>query len=98
MDRKYFSDYIKILNKELVPALGCTEPIAIAFAAAKAASVLGEKPGRLIAKCSGNIIKNVIILSILEKGGVIVMRTLLIKILVIILLQIVIILIQEFWK
>ena len=45
-----------------------------------------------------NIIKNVIILSILEKGGVIVMRTLLIKILVIILLQIVIILIQEFWK
>ncbi len=59
MDRKYFSDYIKILNKELVPALGCTEPIAIAFAAAKAASVLGEKPGRLIAKCSGNIIKNV---------------------------------------
>lgn len=59
MDRKYFSDYIKILNKELVPALGCTEPIAIAFAAAKAASVLGEKPGRLTAKCSGNIIKNV---------------------------------------
>ena len=45
-----------------------------------------------------NILKNDIILTILEKGGVIVMRTLLIKILVIILLQIVIILIQEFWK
>ena len=45
-----------------------------------------------------NILKNDIILTILEKGGVIVMRTLLIKILVVILLQIVIILIQEFWK
>ena len=45
-----------------------------------------------------NISKNDIILAILEKGGVIVMHTLLIKILVIILLQIVIILIQEFWK
>ena len=69
MDRKYFSDYIKILNKELVPALGCTEPIAIAFAAAKAASVLGEKPGRLTAKCSGNIIKNVTTLLNGRGGG-----------------------------
>ena len=45
-----------------------------------------------------NISKNDIILAILEKGGVIVMHTLLIKILIVILLQIVIILIQEFWK
>ena len=45
-----------------------------------------------------NISKNIIILAILEKGGNTIMRVLLIKILVVILLQIVIILIQEFWK
>ena len=39
--------YIEILKKELVPAMGCTEPIALAFAAAKAKEVLGEMPERL---------------------------------------------------
>ncbi|WP_105205389.1 serine dehydratase subunit alpha family protein [Neobittarella massiliensis] len=51
--------YIQILQQELVPALGCTEPIAIAFAAAKAREVLGKMPQRIVASCSGNIIKNV---------------------------------------
>lgn len=49
---------IEILKAELVPALGCTEPIAIALAAAKAREVLGEMPEELIVECSSNIIKN----------------------------------------
>lgn len=42
MEEKKYRSYVKILNQELVPALGCTEPIAIAFAAAKAREVLGK--------------------------------------------------------
>ena len=53
-----YADYLQILKEELVPAMGCTEPIAIAFAAAKAREVLGAIPERIVAKCSGNIIKN----------------------------------------
>lgn len=59
MEKERYEAYINLLKRELVPALGCTEPIAIAFAAAKAAQVLGERPERLHAACSGNIIKNV---------------------------------------
>lgn len=59
MEQKKYDAYIRILNKELVPALGCTEPIAIAYAAAKAREVLGEFPDRIFLHCSGNIIKNV---------------------------------------
>ena len=54
-----FDNFIDILKEELVPALGCTEPIAIAYAAAKARVVLGEMPDSMTAHCSGNIIKNV---------------------------------------
>ena len=49
--------YIDILKEELVPAMGCTEPIAIAFAAAKARAVLGAMPYRVEITVSGNIIK-----------------------------------------
>ena len=59
MDRTIYENYIKILRKELVPALGCTEPIALAFAAAKAGEVLGTFPDHMTVRCSGNIIKNV---------------------------------------
>ncbi len=51
--------YIQILEEELIPALGCTEPIAIAFGAARARKILGAVPEKLIVECSGNIIKNV---------------------------------------
>lgn len=54
-----YQNYVSILKEELIPALGCTEPIAIAYAAAKAREVLGAIPDRIVAKCSGNVIKNV---------------------------------------
>lgn len=57
-DVKY-SAYIQILNEELVPAMGCTEPIALAYAAAKAREVLGEIPDEVEIGVSGSIIKNV---------------------------------------
>jgi len=51
--------YLKILQEELVPAMGCTEPIAIAYAAAKAREVLGNLPDHVLIEASENIIKNV---------------------------------------
>ena len=63
--------YIKILEEELVPAMGCTEPIAIALAAAKAREVLGAFPDSCRAECSGNIIKNVRSVTIPGTGGLI---------------------------
>lgn len=51
--------YVDILKRELVPAMGCTEPIALAYAAAKAREVLGALPDRVEVEASGNIIKNV---------------------------------------
>ena len=59
MEQKIYDNYINILKEELVPALGCTEPIAIAYAGAKAREILGTFPQKVIVKCSGNIIKNV---------------------------------------
>ncbi|NLZ68826.1 MAG: serine dehydratase subunit alpha family protein [Spirochaetales bacterium] len=59
MNNEMYSSFVYILKSELVPALGCTEPIAIAFAAAKAKEVLGTAPTHLDVYCSGNIIKNV---------------------------------------
>ena len=57
-DFKYQS-YIQILKEELIPAMGCTEPIALAYAAAKAREVLGCMPDRVHIGASGSIIKNV---------------------------------------
>ena len=51
--------YLDILKEELVPAIGCTEPIAIAYAASMARKTLGCFPDKIVAECSGNIIKNV---------------------------------------
>lgn len=57
-DKKY-SAYIQILKEELVPAMGCTEPIALAYGAAKAREVLGYIPDRVVVEASGSIIKNI---------------------------------------
>lgn len=51
--------YLQVLREELIPALGCTEPIAVAYGAAKARAVLGVFPEKIMAVCSGNVIKNV---------------------------------------
>ena len=59
LDKKLYDNYVKILENELVPALGCTEPIAIAYAGAVARKTLGNLPEQLDIKVSGNIIKNV---------------------------------------
>ena len=59
MNQELYDTFLQVLSKELIPALGCTEPIAIAYAAAKARQVLGRMPEGIHLRCSGNIIKNV---------------------------------------
>lgn len=59
MDDQIYSAYIDILNEELIPAMGCTEPIAVAYAAALARETLGAVPTYITLTVSGNIIKNV---------------------------------------
>lgn len=63
------NELIAILKEELVPAMGCTEPIALAYAAAKAQNLLGEIPVKAKALCSSNIIKNVKCVTIPNSGG-----------------------------
>lgn len=64
-----YRQYIAILEEELRPAMGCTEPIALAYAAAKAKAVLGTVPRRVEARVSGNIIKNVKSVVVPNTGG-----------------------------
>ena len=54
-----YGAYIQILKEELVPAMGCTEPIALAYGAAVARDILGGMPDRVKVQASGSIIKNV---------------------------------------
>lgn len=56
---KKYKAYVQILKEELIPAMGCTEPIALAYAAAKAREVLGALPDKVSIEASGSIIKNV---------------------------------------
>ena len=58
-DQNKYQNYVRILNEELVPAMGCTEPIAIAYCAALMKEALGNNPSKVIINVSGNIIKNV---------------------------------------
>ena len=69
MDSALYANYLAILKHELVPALGCTEPIAIAYASAKACQVLGAFPDRIEMSLSGNIIKNVKGVTVPNSGG-----------------------------
>ncbi len=59
MIMELYNNYIQLLKDEMVKALGCTEPIAVALAGAKAKEILGKMPTKIIIKCSQNIIKNV---------------------------------------
>lgn len=61
--------YEEILKRELVPAMGCTEPIALAYCAAKARALLGVLPERVVVFASGNIIKNVKSVIVPNTGG-----------------------------
>lgn len=69
MNKIQYDNYVKILKGELIPAMGCTEPIAIAFTAAKAREVLGQMPEKMLVRCSGNIIKNVKGVIVPNSGG-----------------------------
>ncbi len=69
MDKELYSTYVNILKEELVPAMGCTEPIAIAYGAALARQTLGRLPQRVEIAVSANILKNVKSVVVPHTGG-----------------------------
>ena len=69
MERRIYDAYVKILREELVPAMGCTEPIAVAYAAALARKTLGTMPETVDIRVSANIIKNVKSVVVPHTGG-----------------------------
>lgn len=71
MDKYINDNFIKILEEELIPAMGCTEPIALAYASARCREILGCMPERIKAYCSGNMIKNVRCVSIPNSQGMV---------------------------
>lgn len=68
-DSIVYKTYCQILWRELVCAMGCTEPIALAYCAATARAVLGKLPEKITVKASGNIIKNVKSVVVPNTGG-----------------------------
>lgn len=68
-DDKKYRQYIEILKEELLPAMGCTEPIAVAYAAALAAKELNDIPTEIHINVSGSIIKNVKSVIVPNTGG-----------------------------
>lgn len=68
---KVYDAYVKFLKEELVPAMGCTEPIAVAYCAAKAKEALGDIPDKIDIEVSGNMIKNVKSVVVPNTGGLI---------------------------
>ena len=64
-----YGEYIAILREELIPALGCTEPISVALAAANARDALGVMPEKLDVQVSNNIVKNVKSVVVPNTGG-----------------------------
>ena len=73
-DGRIYDAYVKILNAELVPAMGCTDPIVIAYCAAKAKQVLGCMPETLNLYVSGNLVKNAKCVVVPGTGGLSGMR------------------------
>ena len=69
MEKNIYDAYVDILKEELIPAMGCTEPIAVAYAGALARKALGALPERVILCGSGNIVKNVKSVIVPHTGG-----------------------------
>ncbi|MBD5131601.1 MAG: serine dehydratase subunit alpha family protein [Clostridiales bacterium] len=69
MDKTLYKSYLAILKEELLPAMGCTEPISVAYAAALARKTLGAVPERVEISVSGNILKNVKSVIVPNTGG-----------------------------
>lgn len=69
ISKENMSLYTRILQQELQTAMGCTEPIALAYAAAYAKKILGKMPTHCVSRCSGNIIKNVKAVTVPATGG-----------------------------
>lgn len=69
MSKENYAAYISLLKSELIPAMGCTEPIAIAYAAATARDALGRFPDSAHVEVSGNIIKNAKSVVVPHTGG-----------------------------
>ena len=69
MNKNIYDSYVKILNEELLPAMGCTEPISLAYAASIARDVLGVMPSFVEIEVSGNILKNVKSVVVPNTGG-----------------------------
>ena len=69
MNNQLYEEFKEILHSELIPALGCTEPGPIAYAAAQTRALLGEKPDSIELWCSGNIVKNVKGVIVPNSGG-----------------------------
>ena len=58
MDTKRIERIIRLIHREVVPAIGCTEPVAVALCVAKATEILGKRPEAIELRLSGNMIKN----------------------------------------
>lgn len=69
LTKEIYGQYVKILKEELVPAMGCTEPISIAYATARARAVLSETPVSATVEVSGNIVKNAKSVTVPHTGG-----------------------------
>ena len=69
LNEKIVDAYLAILKEELIPATGCTEPIAVAYAAAQMRKALGAEPDRVLTEVSGNILKNVKSVVVPNTGG-----------------------------
>lgn len=69
MERKKYETCLNVLKEELIPAMGCTEPVAVAYAAALARDTLGAMPERAEVAVSGNILKNVKSVVVPNTGG-----------------------------
>ena len=67
--KELYDAYANLLKEELQPAFGCTEPIAVAYCAARAREILGTEPKKVLVEASGNVIKNVKSVSVPNTGG-----------------------------